>query len=201
MVRGSHQGESHGGAYLIDLEAREIRQALDWNTAGFTWKGRGGARGLRGIAFDGETVYLAASDELFAYTPDFRPIGSWRNPYLKHCDAIAVWEPWPSTTIVKVPGSVRVVDGGCPTCYIPAAILTNRDTVAKKAEALRRFMAAFAESQQWVRQNFDAAAEICMRWIPGTDLEVMKQAIRQAGYITGSRSTLSRATSRRPFPT
>ena len=68
-------------------------------------------------------------------------------------DAIAVWEPWPSTALVKVPGSVRVVDGGCATCYIPAAILTNRDTVAKKAEALRRFMVAFAESQQWVRQN------------------------------------------------
>jgi hypothetical protein len=92
VVRGSQQGESHGGAYLIDLESREIRQALDWNTAGFTWHGRGGARGLRGIAFDRETVYLAASDELFAYTPDFGPIGSWRNPYLKHCDAIAVWE-------------------------------------------------------------------------------------------------------------
>ena len=44
------------------------------------WQGRGWDRGLRGIAFDGETVYIAASDELFAYTPDFRPLGSWRNP-------------------------------------------------------------------------------------------------------------------------
>lgn len=92
MVRGSHQGESHGGAYLIDVEAREIRQALDWNTTGFAWHGRGGDRGLRDIAFDGEMIYLAASDELFAYTADFRPVGSWRNPYLKHCEAIAVWE-------------------------------------------------------------------------------------------------------------
>jgi sulfonate transport system substrate-binding protein len=100
----------------------------------------------------------------------------------RDADAIAVWEPWPSTAMVKVPGSVRVVDGGCPTCYIPAAILTNRDTIAKKAEALRRFMAAFAESQQWVRQNRDGAAEISMRWIPGIDLAVMKEAIRQAGY-------------------
>jgi NitT/TauT family transport system substrate-binding protein/sulfonate transport system substrate-binding protein len=100
----------------------------------------------------------------------------------KDVDAIAIWEPWPSTAIVKVPGSVRVVDGGCPTCYIPAAILTNRDTIARKAEVLRRFMAAFAESQQWVRQNFDAAAEIATRWIPGVELDVMKEAIRQAGY-------------------
>jgi hypothetical protein len=92
VVRGSHQGESHGGVYLIDLEAREVRQPLDWNTANIDWQGRGWDRGLRGIAFDGETVYVAASDELFAYTPDFRPVGSWRNAYLKHCHEIAVWE-------------------------------------------------------------------------------------------------------------
>ena len=36
------------------------------------WRGRGADRGLRGIAFHDETVYIAASDELFAYTPDFR---------------------------------------------------------------------------------------------------------------------------------
>ena len=92
VVRGSHQGESHGGVYLIDLDAREARQVLDWNTANIDWQGRGWDRGLRGIAFDGETVYIAASDELFAYSPDFRPLGSWRNAYLKHCHEIAVWE-------------------------------------------------------------------------------------------------------------
>ena len=92
MVRGSHQGESHGGVYLIDLERREVTQTLDWNRTGIDWQGRGWDRGLRGIAFDGETVYIAASDELFAYAPDFRLIGSWRNPYLKHCHEITVWE-------------------------------------------------------------------------------------------------------------
>ena len=65
---------------------------LDWNTANIDWQGRGWDRGLRGIGFDGETVYIAASDELFAYSPDFRPLGSWRNAYLKHCHEIAVWE-------------------------------------------------------------------------------------------------------------
>ena len=92
MVRGSHQGESHGGVYLIDLDQRDIRQVIDWNTANIDWQGRGWDRGLRGIAFDGEVVYIAASDELFAYAPDFRLLGSWRNTYLKHCHEIAVWE-------------------------------------------------------------------------------------------------------------
>lgn len=56
------------------------------------WQGRGWDRGLRGITFHDETVYIAASDELFAYTPDFELIGSWRCPYLKHCHEIDVWE-------------------------------------------------------------------------------------------------------------
>ncbi|HLT92321.1 MAG TPA: hypothetical protein VKZ85_15405 [Woeseiaceae bacterium] len=92
VVRGTRQGESHGGVYLIDLEHRTVTQAIDWNKADIDWQGRGWDRGLRGIAFDGDTVYIAASDELFAYTTDFRRVGSWRCRYLKHCHEIAVWE-------------------------------------------------------------------------------------------------------------
>ncbi len=91
-MRGSQQGESHGGVYLIDLEQQSARQMIDWNTVDIDWHGRGWDRGLRGIAFDDDKVYIAASDELFAYTPDFKLIDSWRSPYLKHCHEIAVWE-------------------------------------------------------------------------------------------------------------
>ncbi len=92
VVRGSEQGESHGGVYLIDLENQQTRQVIDWNTANIDWQGRGWDRGLRGIAIVDEVVYIVASDELFAYTPDFKLLGSWRNPYLKHCHEIDVWE-------------------------------------------------------------------------------------------------------------
>jgi hypothetical protein len=84
-------GESHGGVYLIDLQAREVLQTIDWNTVDIDWQGRGWDRGLRGIAFDQDLVYMASSDELFAYTPDFRRVGSWRSPYLKHCHEIHVY--------------------------------------------------------------------------------------------------------------
>ena len=92
VVRGSQQGDSHGGVYLVDLDTQQARQMLDWNTADIDWQGRGWDRGLRGIAFAGKRVYIAASDELYAYTPDFQPVGSWRNPYLKHCHEICVWQ-------------------------------------------------------------------------------------------------------------
>jgi hypothetical protein len=92
VVRGSQQGESHGGVFLIDLADQEVRQVIDWNTMDIDWRGRGADRGLRGIGFYKETVFIAASDELFAYNPDFKLQGSWKNPYLKHCHEISVYE-------------------------------------------------------------------------------------------------------------
>jgi hypothetical protein len=92
VVRGSQQGESHGGVYLVDFSAERVYQVIDWNTMDIDWQGRGWDRGLRGIAFDGEEIYIAASDELFAYTPDFKLLDSWRNPYLRHCHEICRYE-------------------------------------------------------------------------------------------------------------
>ncbi len=88
VVRGSRQGESHGGVYLIDLGAERVRQVIDWNTPDIDWQGRGWDRGLRGIAFHDDRVYIAASDELFAYSPEFEPLSSHRCPFLKHCHEI-----------------------------------------------------------------------------------------------------------------
>jgi hypothetical protein len=92
VVRGSQQGESHGGVYLIDLEQRAVVQTVDWNTTEIDWQGRGWDRGLRGIAFDEEQVYIAASDELFVYTPQFEPVASYRSRYLRHCHEIHRYE-------------------------------------------------------------------------------------------------------------
>jgi hypothetical protein len=92
VVRGSRQGESHGGVYLLDLDQGKAAQAIDWNTAGINWQGRGWDRGLRGIAFDGERVFIAASDELFEFTPDFQQVASYRSPFLKHCHEIARYD-------------------------------------------------------------------------------------------------------------
>lgn len=97
-------------------------------------------------------------------------------------DALAAWEPWGTISSMRVPNAYRVISGGCDSCYDPGTILTTRAAIAGKAEQLRRFMVAFAEAHQWLRQNTDAAAEINMRWIQGVDLDVMKVAIRRSGY-------------------
>lgn len=88
VVRGSRQGESHGGVYLVDFEQGRVAQAIDWNTANIDWQGRGWDRGLRGIAFDDDKIYIAGSDELFVYDRDFNSLASYRSLHLKHCHEI-----------------------------------------------------------------------------------------------------------------
>ncbi|HNP36199.1 MAG TPA: hypothetical protein PKK10_10125 [Woeseiaceae bacterium] len=92
VVRGSQQGESHGGIYLVNLDDGEIKQVVDWNTMDIDWQGRGWDRGLRGIAFDGERVYVAASDELFVFDREFQVLASYRSPYLAHCHEISCFK-------------------------------------------------------------------------------------------------------------
>jgi len=96
--------------------------------------------------------------------------------------AVVAWEPWATVATMRVPGAVRVSRGDCPTCYDVGTIVTTRQEISTKAETLRRFALAFAESQQWLRNNFDAACEINMHYIQGVDLDVMKVAIRNETY-------------------
>ncbi len=90
VVRATDQGESHGGVYLVDLRSGAAEQVIDWNDDSISWEGRGADRGLRGIAFSGDEVYLAASDEIFVYDRNFRQLRSHRNAYLKHCHEIVI---------------------------------------------------------------------------------------------------------------
>ena len=90
VVRGSEKGQSHGGVYLIDFESELVEQKLDWNTSAIDFTGRGWDRGLRGIEFTEEAIWIAASDELFCYSPTFELIASYRNPYLRHCHEICI---------------------------------------------------------------------------------------------------------------
>ena len=89
VVRGSQKGQSHGGVYLIDFAEHSVEQKIDWNTGDIDFTGRGWDRGLRGIEFTEDAIWIAASDELFCYSPDFELTASYRNEYLRHCHEIS----------------------------------------------------------------------------------------------------------------
>jgi hypothetical protein len=88
VVRSTEQGDSHGGVHLVDLETGGHERVLDWNTMDIDWEGRGADRGLRGIAFHGETVLIAASDAVLVFDPSFNRIGAHEHPLLAHCHEI-----------------------------------------------------------------------------------------------------------------
>lgn len=88
VIRGSQQGESHGGVFTVDFEKQDCQQHVNWNTGEIDFEGRGADRGLRGIAFSGDDIYVAASDELFCYDRKFHIRESFRNHNLKHCHEI-----------------------------------------------------------------------------------------------------------------
>lgn len=88
VVRSSHEGESHGGVYLVDLSRGAYEEVVRWNYGAISWEGAGSERGLRGVSFYQDRVLVAASDELIVYDKDFNIIDSFRNTYLKHCHEV-----------------------------------------------------------------------------------------------------------------
>jgi len=92
VVRGSQQGESHGGIYLIDFENQIANIMVDWDDSGIDFTGRGWDRGLRGIEFSGGEIFVAASDELFVYDQDFNIKRSYKNDFLKHAHEMNKFE-------------------------------------------------------------------------------------------------------------
>ena len=76
----------------MDLEQQSARHVVDWANPDIEWQGSGGDRGLRGIAFDQDRIYIAASDQLLAFSPEFRLLESWSSPYLKHAHGVFIWQ-------------------------------------------------------------------------------------------------------------
>jgi len=89
VIRSTEQGDSHGGAYLVDLETGGFEQVLDWNAVEIDWEGRGMGRGLRGICFVGDEIYIAASDELFVFDRSWNIVRSYKSKFFHHCHEIS----------------------------------------------------------------------------------------------------------------
>jgi sulfonate transport system substrate-binding protein len=92
-------------------------------------------------------------------------------------DAAAIWDPWPIITAAEVEGATEVVRGGG---YLPfiGYIVALRDYVEENPDTVRAFLAARAQADQWMRQNPDDAAEVAVRWVPGTEQEVAEEAMQ-----------------------
>lgn len=107
-------------------------------------------------------------------------------------DAISAWEAWPSNALTTVKGTVRVKSGDCASCYDSGTILSTDRLIETRRDDLERFLTAYAASQQWVRQNRAEAAEISARWIPGTSVDTLTEALQRIPFdMRISKNTLN----------
>src|SRR5882762_2495378 len=89
VVRGAEGGENHGGLCVVDFAERTIRYAIEWNTTDIDVAGRGGDRGLRGVALVGDDIYVLSNKALLRFGADFALICTFHNQYLKHCHELS----------------------------------------------------------------------------------------------------------------
>jgi sulfonate transport system substrate-binding protein len=91
-------------------------------------------------------------------------------------DAISIWDPWPIIALSDVEGSYQVSRGGGFLAYI-GYIVALRDFVEENPDVVERFLTARAQADLWVRENPEEAADIVVRWFPGTDHDVALDAM------------------------
>lgn len=131
VIRASNKGEAHGGIYLVNPDEKRVNKVYDWNDQGIEWGGRGGDRGLRGIAIYKDHIYIAASNEIFKFNRDFKIINSYKNQYLYSCHEIFVKDQYLYITSTHY-DSIIVFD-------LESEKFTNAHCMRKKPSIFNRF--------------------------------------------------------------
>jgi len=96
-------------------------------------------------------------------------------------DAFCVFEPWPSLAITQVTGSVRVNTAVAPT-FGPGIFITTPDVIKSNRDLLVAFLAAFAEAQQWARQNKGELVQIIRRYVTGLSEAAVNEALNYVRF-------------------
>lgn len=89
-IRATQPGQSHGGAFLVDLERGTHRQVIDWNEQNIAWDGRGAERGMRGTAIRGREIFIAVHNRILVFDPEFRLLREHTSPHLGDCHELCL---------------------------------------------------------------------------------------------------------------
>lgn len=90
VLRMPRGGQRREDVYLVDLDKRRVAKIFDSQGHGAARALRGKNLALRGIAFDSERLFIASSEALLVFSPQFELLGSYRCPYLQDCEEISV---------------------------------------------------------------------------------------------------------------
>src|SRR2546421_10677174 len=92
-------------------------------------------------------------------------------------DAAVSWERYNPTVLEKVPASYEVIRGGGHLSYVMVAT-AHAPTLESNPQIIRGVVAGLAEASQYTRKHRDEAVEIFVKWVPGLDPAVGKNAIQ-----------------------
>lgn len=97
-------------------------------------------------------------------------------------DAIATFEPWPSVALQQVPGSTLVIEDHSQTWYDPGVIVSSLPYLSANPAVATAFLAAVAQSEQWVRGHLTQAAANATQSITGLQAAVADRAIQHVTF-------------------
>jgi NitT/TauT family transport system substrate-binding protein/sulfonate transport system substrate-binding protein len=97
-------------------------------------------------------------------------------------DAVCVIEPWAAVCQLEVGAVPVTAPGQYPPIFMPGLILTGADTLVKRRGELLRFLAAFAEAQQWSRKNTDKAIDINLTRVKTLTAEASRLSMKTIGW-------------------
>jgi sulfonate transport system substrate-binding protein len=92
-------------------------------------------------------------------------------------DAAVAWDPWPIIATDSVDGVFEVVRGGGYIAYI-GYIVSTHEYVEENPDVIEALLTARAAADKWMRDNPDEAADVTVRWVPGTEPEVAEEAMQ-----------------------
>ncbi len=96
-------------------------------------------------------------------------------------DAVAIWEPYVTMLLEKVPGTVLVTRGGGLIGQINI-IAAHNDLIQKDPDLVYRFVLAHSEAAQYARQRLSETAEMATRWIPGLEMGIAARGLSNMAY-------------------
>lgn len=91
VIRSTEKGEAHGGLYKVDLETGHSTLLFSWDDTHIDFEGRGGERGLRGLAQYNGYIYICSCSEVIQYDMNFNQIQKFTCPYLYNLHDVWVY--------------------------------------------------------------------------------------------------------------
>ena len=89
IIRTADINQTHGYIYVVDLEKESINRCIKWDNPDISYEGRGGERGLRGIEFYNDNIYIGSGTKLLEFDNNLEIKNSYYNKYLSDVHEIS----------------------------------------------------------------------------------------------------------------